>query len=221
MTDLYYKDPVATTPLKMKSRMPADAIIPAHDVESLPGAVESDIGASKGFLATLAGAITASRMAVDLTAAVTGYLQTLASAVTLQRLAINLDATPAANLVTLAGAITAARMAVNVDSATIGKLDAIIAGQGAPGAIYGNKTTVTTPGTRVPLGSSQVLTEGVLLRGLDANTQLVYPGNATVSATTGGTRLAAKEPAFIRANNVNLIYLDAAVAGEGVTWIAW
>lgn len=197
MADLYYKDPVAAAPLKMKSRMPADAIIPAHDVESLPGSVESDIGSSNGFLATIAGAITANRMAVDLTAAVTGFLQTLA------------------------GAITAARMAVNVDSITQGKIDAINLAQAAPAAIYGNKTTVTTPGTRVPLGTSQALTEGVLLRGLDANVGLIYPGNATVSATTGGTRLSAKESAFIRANNVNLIFLDAAVAGEGVTWVAW
>jgi hypothetical protein len=54
MTDLYYDDPIAAAPLKMKSRMPGDAVIPAHDVESLPGTVESDIGASRGFLATLA-----------------------------------------------------------------------------------------------------------------------------------------------------------------------
>lgn len=149
MTDLFYKDPVSVAPVKMKSRQPADAIIPAHDVEKLPGTVEADIAASKA------------------------------------------------------------------------RLDAINAAQAAPGAIYGGTKTVTTPGTRVVLGTSQALTEGVQLRGLDANTGLVYPGNATVSATVNGTRLAAKEPLFIRCNNVNLVYLDAAVAGEGVTWIGW
>jgi hypothetical protein len=56
MTDLYYDDPLAAAPVKMKSRMPGDAIIPAHDVETLPGTVEADIGASKGHLATLVGA---------------------------------------------------------------------------------------------------------------------------------------------------------------------
>jgi hypothetical protein len=56
MTDLYYDDPLASAPVKMKSRMPGDAIIPAHDVESLPGTVEGDIGASKGYLAAIAGA---------------------------------------------------------------------------------------------------------------------------------------------------------------------
>jgi len=45
MTDLYYDDPLAAA-LKMKSRMPGDAVIPSHDVESLPGTVENDIGAS-------------------------------------------------------------------------------------------------------------------------------------------------------------------------------
>jgi hypothetical protein len=184
MADLYYKDPVAAAPLKMKSRQPADAIIPAHDVEKLPGTVETDIGASKGFLQTLAGTVTLGRVAVDLSSAVVAYLSNLPTLVT--------------------------------------KLDSVIAGQAAPGAIYGGTKTVTTPGTRVPLSAtSQPLTEGVLLRGLDANTQPVYPGNATVSSTANGTRLAAKEPVFIRANNANLIYLDAAVAGEGVTWVGW
>lgn len=149
MADIYYKDPIAAAPLKMKSRQPADAIIPAHDVEKLPGTVEADIAASKA------------------------------------------------------------------------RLDAINAAQGAPGAIYGGTKTVATPGTRVVLGASQALTEGVQLRAIDGNTGLVYPGNATVSSTANGTRLAAKEPLFIRCNNVNLIYLDAAVAGEGVTWIGW
>jgi hypothetical protein len=149
MADLYYKDPVAIAPLKMKSRQLAEAIIPAHDVEKLPGTVEADIAASKA------------------------------------------------------------------------RLDAINAAQGAPGAIYGGTKTVTTPGTRVVLGASQALTEGVQLRGLDTNAQVVYAGNASVSSTGNGTRLSAKEPLFIRCNNVNLIYLDAAVAGEGVTWIGW
>jgi len=162
MSDLFYKDPIAAAPLKMKSRQPGDAIIPAHDVETLPGTVEADIGASKGFLQTIASA-----------------------------------------------------------SAHLSNLPTIVTGQAAPGAIYGGRTTVVTPGTRVPLGASQPLTEGVLLRGLDTNVQLVYPGNATVSATAGGTRLAPREPLFIRCNNVNLVYLDAAAAGEGVTWIGW
>jgi hypothetical protein len=181
MTDLYYADPVAELPVKLKSRTVGEAEVPSHDCESLPGTVQADIAA---VAAALVGAITT-------------------------------------HLEKLADAITADRMAVNLDATSLAKLDSIISGQAAPGALYGGKTTVTTPGTRVPLGASQPLTEGVLLRGLDANTQLVYPGNASVSATAGGTRLAAKEPAFIRANNVNLIYLDAAIAGEGVTWVGW
>lgn len=56
MTELYYDDPIASAPVKMKSRMPADAIIPAHDVEKLPGTVEGDIGATKTATAAIAGA---------------------------------------------------------------------------------------------------------------------------------------------------------------------
>jgi hypothetical protein len=106
-------------------------------------------------------------------------------------------------------------------AAVAAKLDAVIAAQGPPAALYGGRTTVPTAGTRVVLGSSQALTEGVLLRGIDTNTGIVYPGNSTVTATTNGSRLGAKEKDFIRCNNVNRVYLDAAVSGEGVTWIGW
>jgi hypothetical protein len=126
MTDLYYDDPVAASPVKMKSRAVADTTVPSHDVESLPGTVEPDISASRGFLATLAGAIASGRMAVDLTTAVTGYLQTLAGAVTAARVAVNLDATPAANLATLAGSIATGNMKaiLQAGTAAIGKLAA-------------------------------------------------------------------------------------------------
>lgn len=167
---------------------------PIHKISGLPGSSEGDIAASKGFLQTLAAAV----------------------------------ATVTTNLATLASAITAARMAVDVDSTTQGKLDALAAkldtvsaAQGAPAALYGGRTTVPTAGTRVVLGASQVLTEGVLMRGLDANAGLVYPGNSAVTATTNGTRLIAKEPLFIRINNVNKVYIDAATSGEGVSWIGW
>lgn len=110
---------------------------------------------------------------------------------------------------------------VSLDATAIAKLDSIIAGQGAPAALYGGRTTVATAGTRVVLGTSQALTEGVELRGLDTNLGLVYPGSSTVTSTTNGTRLGAKERVFIRCSNVNKVYIDAATSGEGVSWIGW
>lgn len=179
---LFYIDPeLGTVPLK--SRTISDEHIGAHDVAALPGTVEVDIGQSRGYLATLAGAVAVGRMAVDLSSAVIAYL---------------------ANLPTL-----------------VTRLDSILTAQGAPAALYGGRTIVATAGTRVVLGASQALTEGVELRGLDANVGLVYPGNSTVTSTTNGTRLTAKERVFIRCNNVNKVYIDAQTNGEGVSWIGW
>lgn len=222
MTDLHYDDPVAGSPLKMKSRQDGDSTVPAHDVAALPGTVEADIGFIKTFLNTVAGAIASGRMLVDLSAAVTANIATLAGAITAARMAVDLASTPTANLATLAGAITSARMAVNVDSTTQGKVDAISAAQAPPTAFYGGKKTVAAAGTNVQLqASSQPLTEGVLLRGLDANVGLVYPGNASVTSSGNGSRVAAREPCFIRIDNLNKVYIDAAVNGEGVTFLAW
>jgi hypothetical protein len=102
------------------------------------------------------------------------------------------------------------------------QLAQIVANQTPPTAIYGNKTNVITAGTRVQLqAASQALTEGVWVRALDANTGLIYVGNITISATAGGTRLAAKEAVFIRIDNLNKVNIDAAVNGEGVTYLGW
>ena len=32
MSDLYYDDPIAAAPLKMKSRVNGDAVVPSHDL---------------------------------------------------------------------------------------------------------------------------------------------------------------------------------------------
>jgi hypothetical protein len=53
---LYYTDPELST-VPLKSRTLSGEHIVAHDVDALPGTVEADIGASRGFLATIAGAI--------------------------------------------------------------------------------------------------------------------------------------------------------------------
>ncbi len=100
------------------------------------------------------------------------------------------------------------------------KLDAIAANQAPPSAAYHNGTNVTTAGTRVVLAASQALTEGVWIRGKDANTGLIYIGGATVSSTNGD-RLTAKERVFIRTNNLANVYIDSAVNGEGVTYVGW
>ena len=62
---LYYADPdLGTVPLK--SRTISGEHIGAHDITALPGTVEVDIGQSRGYLATLAGAVTVDIMRVAL-----------------------------------------------------------------------------------------------------------------------------------------------------------
>jgi hypothetical protein len=85
--------------------------------------------------------------------------------------------------------------------------------------IYDGSKNVTTAGTRVVLAASQALTRGVRVRGKDANTGLIYIGGTTVSSSSD--RLAPGEPTWIDAGNFNLIYIDAAVSGEGVTYSGW
>jgi hypothetical protein len=62
---LFYEDPELGT-VALKSRTLSDEHIGAHDIVALPGTVETDIGQSRGFLGTLAGAVTANIMSVAL-----------------------------------------------------------------------------------------------------------------------------------------------------------
>lgn len=161
---------------------------------STTGKLDSIITALGSYLSTLAGSVSASRVAVDLTTAVTTYLS---------------------NLPTLAGAITSSRMAVNVDSTTTGKLDTLHADLSPASAVYTGSKTVSSAGTPVALAASQALTKGVRVRAKDANTGLIYIGTST------GDRLSPGEPYWIDINNLATVMIDAAVSGEGVTYSGW
>jgi hypothetical protein len=202
MGEIYVYDPETEENVPIPAREPGGGLkVPGHDVLALPGTVEPDIAAIKAFLLTLAGIVTSGRAAVDLPSTINTYLQTLANAVTSNRVAVDLTGTVTTYL---------------------SNLPTLVANQAPPSAIYGGKKTVTTAGTNVQLqAASQPLTEGVLLRALDANTGLVYPGNSSVTSAGNGSRMAAREPCFIRIDNVNKVYIDAAVNGEGVTFLAW
>jgi len=66
---LYYQDPQDPSNfIPIKSRTLSGEHIIARDIDMLPGTVEQDIGDSRGFLATLAGAVTGSIMSVALQA---------------------------------------------------------------------------------------------------------------------------------------------------------
>lgn len=83
------------------------------------------------------------------------------------------------------------------------------------------QTTVTTAGTAVPLGTDQT-DSAVLVKALDTNTGVVALGNDGTNDVTvsNGYRLSAGEQMiFDKVDNLAAIYLNAAVNGEGVSWI--
>lgn len=90
--------------------------------------------------------------------------------------------------------------------------------------IVGNSTlgngskTVTTAGTRVQLSDISIPCKKVTIQGLVANTNAIYVGDSSVSSSNGYV-LYATQSFTITPNNLNLVYLDAAVSGEGVTYL--
>ena len=87
-----------------------------------------------------------------------------------------------------------------------------------PGTIStGKKTGTALAEEKVTIGSG-ALGVGVTVKAMSTNTGLVYLGINTVSSTTG-FELSAGEQVFIPVNNLDVVYLDVAVTGEGVTYI--
>jgi hypothetical protein len=84
------------------------------------------------------------------------------------------------------------------------------------------KKTVTAPGTHETLATStEVLS--VTIKALSTNTGKVYVGDHTVAAANGfeldprdSIDLSTDDPSHVI--NLNSIYLDVAVAGEGVSY---
>lgn len=88
----------------------------------------------------------------------------------------------------------------------------------APTSIYHNKKTVTTAGTRVVLASSQAV-RSVCIKALITNTGYIYIGDSSLSSTNG-FQLLAGDTVSLDISNLNTIYIDSSVSGEGVTYIS-
>ena len=80
----------------------------------------------------------------------------------------------------------------------------------------GSKTT--NAATRAQLHAGQACRE-VLVTAKPGNTGWVYIGDVTVSSTVFGKRLGADQSLKAAVNNLNLIYIDVSVNGEGVDFI--
>lgn len=107
----------------------------------------------------------------------------------------------------------------NIEQGSSGNLTPLLTGVNIlPYTILGNgSTNNVTSGVAVPLSSS-TSTASVTVRAKSTNTGKIYVGSSSVSASNG-FQLAASETVSADINNLNKIYIDAAVSGEGVTYI--
>lgn len=85
-------------------------------------------------------------------------------------------------------------------------------------SLKGAVQNVTTAGTRVQLPDYPC--REVTLIAKKGNTGSIYVGGSDVSSTVYGAELAAKDSMTLAVSNTNLIYLDASVSGEGVSYVA-
>jgi len=85
-----------------------------------------------------------------------------------------------------------------------------------PEAVWTGRLTVPVPGARVQL--PDVPCRSATLRALAANTGAVYLGNELVDSSTGFP-LAAGDAVDIAIDNLRRLYLDVAVAAEGVAYL--
>lgn len=86
----------------------------------------------------------------------------------------------------------------------------------------GGRKVVTTAGTRVQLVTSESFCEGVIIQALDTNTGFIAIAGSDVVAATGtrvGVVLAKNDSITIPIKDLSLVYLDATVSGEGVSYM--
>ncbi len=81
-----------------------------------------------------------------------------------------------------------------------------------------NVATVTTAGTRVQLPDIPCREITIIAKRL--NTGYIFVGGSNISSTVYGVELAAKESFTFAVANANLIYIDASVSGEGISYVA-
>ena len=86
-------------------------------------------------------------------------------------------------------------------------------------AIYTVVKIVTTAGTRVAVGTTTGLERGVTVKAKATNTGLIYAGSVLV-ASSNGYWLSPGDEVFMETASLADVYIDSAVNGEGVTFIA-
>ncbi len=86
------------------------------------------------------------------------------------------------------------------------------------------RKAVTTPSTPVQLSTTSVPCLWVYLTAFHANTGIVVAGISTVVATASsraGVAMDKGVSVLMPASNLNTVYLDATVTGEGCSWVSY
>ena len=84
--------------------------------------------------------------------------------------------------------------------------------------VFGSgQKSVTTAGTRVQLSSVSYLIHSITIKAKSGNTGSIYVGASDVISTNGFI-LAAGEGISLDVDNLNDIWLDSSVNGEGVSY---
>ena len=84
--------------------------------------------------------------------------------------------------------------------------------------IKGAVVNVTTAGESVRL--PDIPCDTVTITALRNNTGYIYIGGSDVSSTVFGDDLATKESFTFQIANLNQLYIDASVSGEGISYVA-
>lgn len=99
------------------------------------------------------------------------------------------------------------------------KVSVVEGGSSSPDALGNGTKTVAATGTAEQLAADTACT-AVILTPLSTNTGIVYIGGSTVEAATeNGFPLDQGMSITIEVDNLNDVWLDPAVSGEGVAYI--
>lgn len=87
----------------------------------------------------------------------------------------------------------------------------------SPSTLANGQKTVTLAGTAEVLGASTAI-QGVIIKANDANTGIIYVGDASVDSTNGYALRRNASVAF-DIDNLDDVYIDSSVNGEGVSYL--
>lgn len=87
-----------------------------------------------------------------------------------------------------------------------------------PSAVKTGRVTVATVGTRVALSGSTSGIVSVAVQAISSNAGVVYVGSSGVAAANG-YQLQPGQAVSLDIADLNLVYIDAASSGDGVTYL--